>query len=1300
VASLLTARNNTHIDFGLIFFSSNEASSHNDKYRLVIESARFADQHDFSSIWIPERHFTKDGWLYPNPAVLHAALARETQQIKLHAGSVVLPLHNPLRVAEEWSVVDNLSGGRVGIAFASGWHPNDFALAPDNYEKRQEIMFKGIEMVQRLWRGEKVQVTGGDGKLVELQTYPPPIQSELPFWITAAGNPNTFAKAGAIGANLLTHMYNQSIPELTEKINIYRNARAEHGHDPEAGQISVLLHTFIGKDKETVLQQIQGPFSEYLKSASYLVNAIAYSRGQNIDLNTLSEQDLEDYLHFVTDRLISTQRVLIGTPEDCLEQVIQIRSAGVTEIACQMDFGISTDLVMESMPYLNRLKDEANVRLQQQPIYEREHISISATHQHSNGHKPESPARDNEKSIPTANTDFSLGALRQRCREQIDLTDFYQSLQQHGIQLAESFQGIKRLWQGDKEALGQIKLSQELIQEAKEYTIHPTLLDASLQVLIAALPHDLFTSATDLYLPTGIRSFQMHQPLSNAVWSHAQLTTAATSSSEVIEGDVRILNDQGQLLVEVLGLQLQHTSSATAAPQPATVAQSTTGFEQWLYELQWEPSTLKEPDPALLTGNWLVFADKSGVGQRLIEQLDKYGAPSSRVIAGSHYRELAPGQYQIDPTRPEDTQRVIQEATHKQQVTGIIHLWSLDTTPVAATSVASLEDDQIISTRHALQLIQVLAQQNSTEPPHLWLVTRGAQAVTQDNEQLELTQAPLWGLGKTCAMEHPEFWGGLLDLDPEETTRRAARQLLSGISTYATEDQIAFRGDQSYVARMMRSQASATKQLTYYKDASYLITGGLWGLGLEVARRFAEKGAGHLILLGRSELPARSTWDTLKPGSRQAIQTAGIRALERLGAQVHYAAVDVADEAQLSTFLTTFVQQGYPPLRGVIHAASVWQDAHGQSLVRPLAQIPSEALTAVFRPKVIGSWLLYTLTKSYALDFFVSFSSGASLFGSAAQGNYAAAGEFMDIMAHYQRAHGQPALSIDWGAISEIGFGGTAEGLRVHEYWESRGIQRINPRQVLDTLELLIPQGIARIGVIKLDWPLLEQFYSQIARLPLVRHLVSKSDKDTQASSAQTSSMLETIRAAKTEQWTPLLEDYLRAQVASVLRLTEDQLDNEQPLTAFGLDSLMAIELKNRLEGELALRIPIVTFLQGPSIIQFAQQIRQQLTETIIVDEATPAQTLVEPHPGTALPPQDTEQLLAQLDQLSDQDIDALLTQMMPEEDKQRSNGHSEVLPDLPVQDPAMLLAQIDQLSDEQVDSLLNEMAQKEDLNL
>jgi short-subunit dehydrogenase involved in D-alanine esterification of teichoic acids len=653
---------------------------------------------------------------------------------------------------------------------------------------------------------------------------------------------------------------------------------------------------------------------------------------------------------------------------------------------------------------------------------------------------------------------------------------------------------------------------------------------------------------------------------------------------------------------------------------------------------------------------------------------------------------------------------------------GVIHLWSLDATPVAATCVASLEEDQVLGSSNALNLIQALIKHGGAKPPQLWIATRGAQAVGSDYSQLEISQSPIWGLGKTAAMEHPELWGGLIDLDPAAEPYEHAQQIVASIFNTTHEDQIAFRAGQSYVARMVRSQAQPDQKLSLRKDGSYLITGGLWGLGLEVARTFARQGAGHLILLGRSKLPARETWDQVAADSRTGIQIAGIRDLEQPGAQVHYASLDVADEDQLAGFLHAYEQQGHPPVRGVIHAASVWQDEQGESLVRPLANLTPEGLATVFRPKVIGSWLLHSLLREAPLDFFVSFSSGASLFGSAAQGNYAAAGEFMDILASYQRAHGQPALSIDWGAISEIGFGGTAEGLRVHEYWETRGIQRINPRQVIETLETLTAQNFTRIGVLKLDWNLLEQYYTQITQLPLVRHLVQRKTQDESDKSEGTSSILQTLQNVTQAEWQQLLEHYVSVQVAGVLRLPLERLDVHQPMTSLGLDSLMAIELKNRLEHELDLRIPIVTFLQGPSIVQFSTQLNDQLSETI---QAAPpvntATTLTETITTTNQEPttiveayqeiqqEEAELLLAQLDQLSDHEVDALLNRLVPGEQEPNNGHHLESLanfadlatlvPELDAQHAEALLAQLDQLSDEQVDALLNQIAQKEDLN-
>ena len=151
--------------FSLFYFSAEAGGD--APYRLLTEGARFADRHGFTAVWTPERHFGRFGGLYPNPSVLAAGLATITERVELRAGSVVAPLHDAIRIAEDWAVVDNLSGGRVGISFAPGWAPDDFVLAPDAYERRRDVLRAHVDVVRRLWRGETVRARNGLGVEVD-----------------------------------------------------------------------------------------------------------------------------------------------------------------------------------------------------------------------------------------------------------------------------------------------------------------------------------------------------------------------------------------------------------------------------------------------------------------------------------------------------------------------------------------------------------------------------------------------------------------------------------------------------------------------------------------------------------------------------------------------------------------------------------------------------------------------------------------------------------------------------------------------------------------------------------------------------------------------------------------------------------------------------------------------------------------------------------------------------------------------------------------------------------------------------
>lgn len=350
------------IDFSLFYFATDNDEP-GEKYKLLLEGARFADQHGFSAVWTPERHFHSFGGLYPNPSLMGTAIAAITENVKIRAGSVVLPLHNPVRVAEEWSVVDNLSKGRAGISFASGWQANDFILSPGHYNQRRQIMLRDIAVVRSLWRGQTITLPDGTGSEVPIAIYPKPRQPELPVWLTSAGGPETFRMAGEIGANVLTHLLGQNLNELAEKIAIYRESWKRHGHDG-SGYVTLMMHSYVGVDMDAVKRKIRQPFCNYLKHSVDLTRRLVRNLGTPDADKYLQEDDRDAMVEHAFERYFETSG-LMGTVESCLAMVERLKEMEVDEVACLIDFGVDFESVMQSLALLKEIKEVSNSRPRQ-----------------------------------------------------------------------------------------------------------------------------------------------------------------------------------------------------------------------------------------------------------------------------------------------------------------------------------------------------------------------------------------------------------------------------------------------------------------------------------------------------------------------------------------------------------------------------------------------------------------------------------------------------------------------------------------------------------------------------------------------------------------------------------------------------------------------------------------------------------------------------------------------------------------------------------------------------------------------
>ncbi len=580
--------------------------------------------------------------------------------------------------------------------------------------------------------------------------------------------------------------------------------------------------------------------------------------------------------------------------------------------------------------------------------------------------------------------------------------------------------------------------------------------------------------------------------------------------------------------------------------------------DSWRYRITWKP--LAEAAPTVPAGTWLAVVPEALRSDEWVDAtlsaMDGRGARTVVLTVGS-----------AEGDRAALARRLTELVAEEGSVAGVLSFLALDETarPQHPGVTAGLWS--------TLELVRALGDADATAP--LWCLTRGAVSVGRSDRLASPAQAQAWGLGRVVGLEHPDRWGGLVDV-PETADEPALRRLLAVLAGSGDEDQIAVRASGVFVRRLAHAPRRTADGAPWRPRGTVLVTGGTGALGAEVARWLARNGAEHLILTSRRGIEA--------PGAGELR-----RELAGFGAEVTVAACDVADREALADLLAALPPER--PLRAVVHAAGVGQYA-------PLAGMDADEFARVVTGKVAGARHLHELLLDTPLDAFVLFSSVSGIWGSGGQGAYAAANAYLDALAQQRRDSGRPATALAWGPWAEVGL--AAADATGEAQLRRGGLLPLAPESAIAALQQAMDADDTALTIADVMW---EQFLPgfAVARprpligdLPAVRKVLdAERPHDTGLADSALARRLRGLSEA--DRGRALLE-LVRSETAAVLgHASPDDVAAERPFKELGFDSLTAVEFRNRLNSATGLTLPSTLVYDFPTAAVLAERLGREL---------------------------------------------------------------------------------------------------------
>jgi len=753
---------------------------------------------------------------------------------------------------------------------------------------------------------------------------------------------------------------------------------------------------------------------------------------------------------------------------------------------------------------------------------------------------------------PPSPSRVDLAAARAACTEDVPVAAVYALQKERHIALGPSYRWLVELRRDRKsgQAVARLAAPAGLEGAVARFGLHPGLIDSCFGTLVMAGSVDVAES----FIPFGVAALHCYRvPGNEQLVAHA---TVRAQDAQRLLGDIRLCDAAGKPVADFIGLEGRQASRQALLRQEGAVAPAA-------YRIAWEALPAVARPPA---GRWLVFLDAADIGQSLVDGLRGLGVTAfavRRADAGGLQR-LGERDFALPPTDRAGFDALRAECGALDQV---MYLWGLGTAgDYAAAESASLG---------ALHLVQALAtakvDAGGTPCGRLWLVTRGAQAVVAGDRVPAPEQALLWGLARAVAAEHDALAPTCLDLDADGNDAAALTALLHAVAVPASENRIAWRGGVGQVARLAALEEAAAPA-AMPTTGCCLITGAGGALGQALARWLAGKGVQQIALL-----------------SRRAVGVDFSAELASLGATAQSHAVDIADAAALSDVLER-IESTQGPVSGVFHLAAVLDDG-------PILGQTAARCAAVLAPKARGAWNLQQVLAQRDCNpaLWVNFASVAGLLDGACQVAYAAANATLDAQAQQRRAQGTATFSIDWGPWDEIGMAARLAPEQRARF-AAQGIGSLAPERAFALLERILGGTVAQVAVLAMDW-------AQVAATQRTPFLARVAEP---VAAGEDDNLRATLAAAAPNERRELLAAALVDLVAKVLRLPRGEVGPRERLFDLGVDSLLAIELKKRLEAALELRLSPTLLFDYPSVDALTRYLLDDVLAELKSEAATP----------------------------------------------------------------------------------------------